>query len=273
MRPLGGDVRAGDRVVQAGTTLCALSHRGARSRRRRLAGLRCATPARRGPRRRAPSCARPASSSATGEIYESNGVMLAAVLPFRGRRGRRAAEPPRTTPRRPPHRARARARGGRPRHLGRRVGRPARSRPPHARGSRCVEEVFWRVAMRPGKPISFAARGRTLVFGLPGNPVSSLVGALLFVAPALARAAGRARPGAAVPTGRPGRVRAAEPGPRRFPAGPPGGPNGRRARAARRAGLAHDRASGGRRRARPRPARRRRARRGLAVRYLPLGAA
>jgi molybdopterin molybdotransferase len=39
--------------------------------------------------------------------------------------------------------------------------------------------------MRPGKPISFATRGRTLVFGLPGNPVSSLVGALLFVVPAL----------------------------------------------------------------------------------------
>jgi molybdopterin molybdotransferase len=39
--------------------------------------------------------------------------------------------------------------------------------------------------MRPGKPISFATRGRTLVFGLPGNPVSSLIGALLFVVPAL----------------------------------------------------------------------------------------
>ena len=48
-----------------------------------------------------------------------------------------------------------------------------------------AEEAFWRVAMRPGKPILFATRGRTLVFGLPGNPVSSLVGALLFVVPAL----------------------------------------------------------------------------------------
>jgi molybdopterin molybdotransferase len=48
-----------------------------------------------------------------------------------------------------------------------------------------AEEVFWRVAMRPGKPISFATRGATLVFGLPGNPVSSFVGALLFVVPAL----------------------------------------------------------------------------------------
>src|SRR5690606_14711445 len=48
-----------------------------------------------------------------------------------------------------------------------------------------VEEVFWRVAVRPGKPVSFGVRGRTLVFGLPGNPVSTLVGFELFVRPAL----------------------------------------------------------------------------------------
>jgi molybdopterin molybdotransferase len=48
-----------------------------------------------------------------------------------------------------------------------------------------VEEVFWRVAVKPGKPVSFAVRGRTLVFGLPGNPVSSLVGFELFVRPAI----------------------------------------------------------------------------------------
>jgi molybdopterin molybdotransferase len=48
-----------------------------------------------------------------------------------------------------------------------------------------VEEVFWRVALRPGKPIWFGARDRTLVFGLPGNPVSALVCFELFVRPAL----------------------------------------------------------------------------------------
>ena len=48
-----------------------------------------------------------------------------------------------------------------------------------------VEEVFWRVAVRPGKPVAFGVRGNTLVFGLPGNPVSSLVGFELFVRPAL----------------------------------------------------------------------------------------
>jgi molybdopterin molybdotransferase len=49
-----------------------------------------------------------------------------------------------------------------------------------------VEERFWRVALRPGKPTWFGARGRErLVFGLPGNPVSSMVTFLLFVRPAL----------------------------------------------------------------------------------------
>jgi molybdopterin molybdotransferase len=48
-----------------------------------------------------------------------------------------------------------------------------------------VEEVFWRVAIKPGKPVSFGVRGETLVFGLPGNPVSALVGCELFAKPAL----------------------------------------------------------------------------------------
>jgi molybdopterin molybdotransferase len=57
-----------------------------------------------------------------------------------------------------------------------------------------VEEVFWGVSMKPGKPVSFGVRDRTLVFGLPGNPVSALVGALLFVAPALRALQGALRP-------------------------------------------------------------------------------
>ena len=58
-----------------------------------------------------------------------------------------------------------------------------------------VEEVFWRVAVKPGKPVSFGVRGRTLVFGLPGNPVSALVGFELFVRPALLALQRRADPG------------------------------------------------------------------------------
>jgi molybdopterin molybdotransferase len=58
-----------------------------------------------------------------------------------------------------------------------------------------VEEVFWRVDVRPGRPIAFGVRGRTLVFGLPGNPVSSLVGCELFVRPAVLALQGVAEPG------------------------------------------------------------------------------
>ena len=58
-----------------------------------------------------------------------------------------------------------------------------------------VDEVFWRVAVRPGKPVAFGVRGRTLVFGLPGNPVSSLVGCELFVRPAVLALQGAAEPG------------------------------------------------------------------------------
>jgi molybdopterin molybdotransferase len=66
-----------------------------------------------------------------------------------------------------------------------------------------VEEVFWQVAVRPGKPVAFGVRGRTLVFGLPGNPVSSLVGFELFVRPALLALQGATQPG---PLYRPGRL-------------------------------------------------------------------
>ncbi len=49
-----------------------------------------------------------------------------------------------------------------------------------------VEERFWRVALRPGKPTWFGVRGDRLVLGLPGNPVSAMVTFLLFARPALA---------------------------------------------------------------------------------------
>jgi molybdopterin molybdotransferase len=65
-----------------------------------------------------------------------------------------------------------------------------------------VEEVFWRVAIKPGKPVSFGVRGDTLVFGLPGNPVSALVGCELFVKPALRALQGVAEPLPRVELGR-----------------------------------------------------------------------
>ncbi len=48
-----------------------------------------------------------------------------------------------------------------------------------------AEEVFWRVALKPGGPTWFGTRNETLVFGLPGNPVSVMATFLLFVRPAL----------------------------------------------------------------------------------------
>jgi molybdopterin molybdotransferase len=54
---------------------------------------------------------------------------------------------------------------------------------------------FRQVRMKPGKPLLFGTKGRTLVFGLPGNPVSAFVCFELFVRPALAAIAGHADPG------------------------------------------------------------------------------
>ena len=61
---------------------------------------------------------------------------------------------------------------------------------------------FWKVAMKPGKPLAVGRKGSTLVFSLPGNPTSALVTFELFVRPALRalqglspRVAGAARGG------------------------------------------------------------------------------
>jgi molybdopterin molybdotransferase len=53
---------------------------------------------------------------------------------------------------------------------------------------------FWRINMRPGKPLMFGTRGKTLIFGLPGNPVSALVTATIFIKPALRLWQGHAEP-------------------------------------------------------------------------------
>jgi molybdopterin molybdotransferase len=50
---------------------------------------------------------------------------------------------------------------------------------------------FWKIAMRPGKPLMFGRMGRIRCVGLPGNPVASLVCSQLFLKPLLARLGGR----------------------------------------------------------------------------------
>jgi molybdopterin molybdotransferase len=57
-----------------------------------------------------------------------------------------------------------------------------------------VEVDFWKLRMRPGKPLMFGTRGRTLVFGLPGNPVSALVTATVILKPALRAMTGHIDP-------------------------------------------------------------------------------
>ena len=198
VRPLGGDVRAGDRVVQAGTTLSPS----------RLAALAAAGVAH-------PTCgARPRVAVVTtgtelrfpgeplgdGEIYESNGVMLAAV--FRSAGGEVAAHETASDDA-AVHRT-VLERGLEADVL---VTSGGVSVGPHdlVRGllrELEVEQVFWGVAVKPGKPVAFGVRDRTLVFGLPGNPVSSLVACELFVRPALLALQGAAEPGPVYAEGR-----------------------------------------------------------------------
>src|SRR3989338_1352543 len=56
-----------------------------------------------------------------------------------------------------------------------------------------VQMLFWRVSMKPGHPVAFGKAGEKIIFGLPGNPVSSMVCFEQFVVPALRRMMGHAR--------------------------------------------------------------------------------
>src|SRR5690606_13546038 len=53
-----------------------------------------------------------------------------------------------------------------------------------------LEIDFWRIAMRPGKPLMFGHYAGIPMIGLPGNPVSAFVCALLYLVPAMARLQG-----------------------------------------------------------------------------------
>jgi molybdopterin molybdotransferase len=191
VRPAGGDVRAGEVVLAAGTRLGA-QHVGALAacglvevpvaRRPHVVLLSTGTELR-----------RPGDSLGPGQIYESNGPMLAAAFASAG------ADVERLGPVEDDEAAHREAlergldadvlvsSGGvsvGPHDLVRRI-----------LGELGVQEEFWGVAVRPGKPLAFGARGRTLVFGLPGNPVSALVSTELFVRPALLALQGADDPG------------------------------------------------------------------------------
>jgi len=191
VRPRGGDAYEGEVVLEAGSRLGpaqvgALAAAGIPelvcARRPRVAVLATGSELR-----------TPGEPLEPGEIYEANGAMLTAALHAYG------ADVDRLAPVRDDEDAHRDAlehalqadvvvsSGGvsvGPHDLVRRV-----------TAELGVEEVFWRVAVKPGKPISFGVREATLVFGLPGNPVSALVGFELFVRPALRALEGERDPG------------------------------------------------------------------------------
>jgi molybdopterin molybdotransferase len=198
IRPRGGDVRQGDTVVEAGTRLGA-AQIGALA----AAGVAEVMCARRplvtvlatGSELRAPG-----EPLEPGQIYESNRTMVAAVL---ATAGADVVELPVVPDDENAHRE-ALERGLAADVL---VTSGGVSMGPHDLVRRVaaelgVEEVFWGVAVKPGKPLSFGVRDSTLVFGLPGNPVSSLVGSLLFVCPALLACQGASVPGPTFESGR-----------------------------------------------------------------------
>jgi len=198
VRPRGGDARTGEVIVERGDVL-----RPAQLGALAAAGVvlvRCARRPRVSVLATGSELRAPGEQLAPGEIYESNSVLLAAQLESAG------AE---VTVLHSVGDDEGATRAALERGLdsdvlvtsgGVSVG-------PHdlVRGALAelgAEEVFWRVAVRPGKPIAFAVRGGTLVFGLPGNPVSSLVGFELFVRPALLALQGARDPGPAYLPGR-----------------------------------------------------------------------
>jgi molybdopterin molybdotransferase len=199
VRPRGGDAVAGDVVVEEGVRLSAaqlgaLAAAGLAAvsctRRPRIAVLATGT-----------ELARPGEPLGPGQVYESNGLMLAAAL---AAAGADIELLPVVADDEAAHRA-ALERGLAADVL---VTSGGVSVGPHDLVRRIeaelgVEEVFWRVAIKPGKPVSFGVRGETLVFGLPGNPVSSLVGCELFVKPALRALQGVREP---LPRFEPGRL-------------------------------------------------------------------
>jgi molybdopterin molybdotransferase len=199
VRPRGGDVSAGDVVVPAGSRLDAA--RLAAAAACGVASLACSRRPRAIVLATGTELVAPGEPLAPGQIYEANALMLSAALATAG--AEVAVEPSVADDE---ESLREALEHGLEADVlvtsgGVSVGEHDLVRAVEQELG--VEEVFWRVAIKPGKPVSFGVRGETLVFGLPGNPVSALVGCELFVKPALRALQGIAEP---LPRLEPGRA-------------------------------------------------------------------
>ncbi len=198
IRPRGGDVVAGAVVVAAGARIAA-AQVGALAAAG-LAHVRCGGRPRVAVLATGTELRRPGEPLGPGEVYEANAALLEVSLVSAGADIERLPavadddESHRTAIERGLEADVLVTSGGvsvGPHDLVRRV-----------EASLGVEELFWGVAVKPGKPLAFGVRGRTLVFGLPGNPVSTLVSCELFVRPAILALQGAAEPGPRYQLGR-----------------------------------------------------------------------
>jgi molybdopterin molybdotransferase len=182
VRDRGGDVRAGETVLEPGVLLGpgqvgALAAAG-------IAEVRCAKRPRAGILVTGSELRQPGEELGPGQIYESNGLLLATALQLAGAVPAQLGVVADTEDehRRTMERALLGfdmlvTTGGAsvgPHDLVRKVQAELR-----------VEEVFWGVAMKPGKPVAFGVRRDHLVFNLPGNPVSVLATFEVLVRPAI----------------------------------------------------------------------------------------
>jgi molybdopterin molybdotransferase len=182
VRPRGGDVAAGDVVLEPGARLtpariAALAAVG-------VSEAQCTKRPRVGILVTGSELKQPGEALGPGEIYESNGLLLATALQLAGavpaQLGVVADDPAEH------ERAMERALLGFDMLItsgGASVGAHDLVRATQAKLR--VEELFWGVAVKPGKPVAFGVRRDHLVFNLPGNPVSVLVTFELFVRPAV----------------------------------------------------------------------------------------
>ena len=182
VRPRAGDTRVGDTVLEAGARLgpaqvAALAAAG-------LSEVQCTKRPRVGILVTGSELRQPGEPLEPGQIYESNGLLLATALQLAG------AVPAQlgvvTDDAGEHERAIERALLGFDMLVtsgGASVGVHDLVRETQAKLR--VEEVFWGVAIKPGKPVAFGVRRDHLVFNLPGNPVSVLVTFEVLVRPAV----------------------------------------------------------------------------------------